>query len=168
MGTVNGFRQGLAALIASVAAIGLFPGGAAAKITRDGIAGVKIGMNEDEVRATLGKPTKVGSEGGGTRRLDYRRRKLNVLLYRGAVIRVRTTSRAQRTPSGIGAGVSEAAARRKLRGERCSTAEGTRVCVVENDDTILVVASRGGRVTVIDVSAANVYIPPPEPAPGGE
>ena len=156
MPAVNGLGKRLATLAVSAASLGLTAQTAAARITADGIGCVEVGMTEAEVRDEVGRPSSVRSEGRGSRRLDYRRRKLAVLLYKGSVVNIRTTSRAQRTASGIGAGVREATARRKLRDEQCTSALGLRVCTVEHEDTVLTISSRGGRVVLVTVGVAGL------------
>lgn len=141
-------------LAAGALVTGMLADAAAARITSDGIAGVKIGMTEDAVRATLGQPSSVRGE-NGAQVLDYRRRKIEVTLAQGEVIRVITTSRAQTTSSGVGPGVSQATMQRKLRGERCGTALGARVCWVLKGDTVLGFSCRGGRVKSAEVARAE-------------
>ena len=141
---------------AMVSLAGLGAGPAAAEITGEGIAGVHVGMDEATVVDRLGHPSATtGREGPDTKRLDYRRHKLDVLLHRGQVIRVRTTSSGQRTPGGVGPGTSQRAMLRKLRGERCGTAQGARVCWVLDGATVLSFTCRRGRVTVAEVARAE-------------
>ena len=143
-------------LTAALLAPGTSADPAAAKITHAGIAGVDVGMNENAVRDKLGTPSSTsGDEGGGTMRLEYRRRKLEVLLRGDAVIRVRTTSRSQRTAAGVGPGISQAAMMRKLRGERCGTALGARVCWVLDGSTVMTFVCRRGRVMRAEVARAE-------------
>jgi hypothetical protein len=143
-------------LITALLASGLYAGPAAATISSDGIAGVHVGMNEGTVRDTLGRPSSAtGREGRGTKRLDYRTRKMDVLLHGDTVIRVRTRSLAQKTPSGVGPGTTKRAMLRKLTGERCATARGARVCWVYDGLTVLTFTCRHGRVTLAEVARAE-------------
>lgn len=128
---------------------------AAAAITHDGVAGVELGMSEADVRAELGRPASMSGGDQDTKLLDYPRRKVDVLLRDDRVVRIRTTSRSQTTPSGVGPGVTEAAMRRKLRGERCSRARGALVCSVRGESTVLTFVSRRGTVVVAELARAG-------------
>jgi hypothetical protein len=135
----------------------LCPCPAGAQITREGVAGVRLGMNEAAVRDRLGRPTATtGREGGGTKRLDYRSRKVDVLLRGDSVIRVRTTSRGQRTASGVGPGIAQQAMVRKLRGERCSHARGAYLCWVVQGATVSTFTCRNRRLTLAEVGRAEL------------
>jgi hypothetical protein len=129
---------------------------ATAKITTAGIAGLDVGMSEAAVRSAVGDPSAVSAgEPDGTVLLDYRRRKLDVLLRGGSVIRMRTTSRAEATSSGVGPGTSERTMRRKVRGERCATARRAHVCWLVRGRTVLTFSCRHGRVTMAEVARAE-------------
>lgn len=145
------------ALVAAAALVtGAHPGTAAAAISPSGIAGVEIGMTESEVREEIGNPSRVtGPARDGTTQLDYTRRRLDVLLRGDSAIRVRTTSRAQRY-RGVGPGVGERTMRRRLRGERCSTARGTRVCYFAVGKTVLSFSCRRGKVILAEVARAEM------------
>lgn len=69
------------AVAAAALATGMHAGSAAAAITPSGIAGVEIGMTESDVREEIGRPSRVtGPARDGTTQLDYKRRRLDVLL----------------------------------------------------------------------------------------
>jgi hypothetical protein len=143
------------AVLTMALAAGLCGGSAAAKITAAGVAGVEIGMSEDAVRDELGRPASTRREGTGTKLLVYRRERLDVLLRGGAVMRLRTTSARQKTASGVGPGTSERAMKRRVRGERCSSARGSRVCWVFKGQTVLSFTCRRGKVSVAEVARAE-------------
>ena len=150
-------RRWSGTLVTTALVTGLAADTAAARITPTGIAGVEIGADEADVRAALGRPSSVtGSEGNGTRRLDYTRRKMDVLLRDDVVIRLRTRSRAQKTAAGVGPGVAESTMRRKLREEICGTARGARVCSTLDGPNVVAFVCRSGRVAVAEVSRAEM------------
>ena len=132
---------------------------AAAKITFGGIGDVDLGMSEGDLRAALGQPStaQTGGRPDGTAHLMFRRRKLEVMVNRrrDQVVGIKTTSRAERTSSGLRVGSSTATVRRKLRGEKCSTAQRTLVCNVERDGNVMDFEIRGGKVVRVGVARAN-------------
>jgi hypothetical protein len=79
---------------------------------------------------------------------------MEVLLDRESdqVMGVKTTSRAQRTSSGLGVGSSERTVRARLRGERCSPARGVRVCGLERGDRVMDFVCRRGKVISVGVT----------------
>jgi hypothetical protein len=136
-------------------AAGLGGGTASAKITAAGVAGAEIGMNEAAVRSELGRPSSARRRADGTRQLVYRRERLDVLLRGDAVIRLRTTSAGEKTTSGVGPGTSERTMKRRVRGERCGTARGARVCWVVKGQTVVSFTCRRGRVSLAEVARAE-------------
>ena len=145
------------ALLGAAVAAGLAPVDAQARIGFDGIGGVEIGMTEAAVTHAVGpEGSRTDGGGDGTTLLDYPRRRLDVLLRAGRVIRVRTTSRAERTSAGVGPGTSLGVLRRKLRGERCATARGARVCWVDRGDRVMAFSIRRGRVTFAEVARGSL------------
>jgi hypothetical protein len=137
------------ALITAALAAGLVAEPAGAKVTFSGIGDVKLGMSEADVREELGRPSSTGRwTDGRSTLLKFRRRKIEVVVDRdsGQVMGIKTTSRGQRTSSGLGVGSSERTVRARLRGERCSTALDKRVCSLE----------RGGRVMDFVLRRAKV------------
>jgi hypothetical protein len=143
------------ALLTIAVAAGLGGGTATAKITDVGVAGVEIGMSEDAVHHELGRPSSTRREGAGAKLLVYRRERLDVLLRGDAVIRLRTTSAREKTTNGVGPGTSEGTMKRRLRGERCATARGARVCWVVKAQTVLSFTCRRGRVSQAEVARAE-------------
>lgn len=139
-------------------AMGAVAESAAAKVTFSGIGDVRLGMAESDVRDEIGPPSATNtSRNRGARVLHYRRHKMEVVVETGEsrVVGIKTTSRAQRTSSGLGVGSSEAEVRRKLRGEKCSTALGLRVCTVERGGTVLDFEVRRGKVSRVSLARAE-------------
>ena len=115
----------LAALTSAAAA------GAKIELQR-GIAGVRLFMSQQKVRALLGRPVAVKSArnefGSYT---EFRYRGLRILFQgNGGVTYVSTTRRSERTRSGLGVGSSERQLRRGLRGIRCEREAGFHHCYV--------------------------------------
>jgi hypothetical protein len=143
------------ALLTAALAAGLVAEPAGAKVTFSGIGGVELGMSESQVREELGSASSERQwTDGRSVLLRYRRRKLEVLLDRDSdrVMGVKTTSRAQRTSSGLGVGSSERTVRARLQGERCSSAAGTRVCSLERNGRVMDFACRRGKVIGVGVT----------------
>src|SRR4051794_33941330 len=131
---------------------------ATADITFDGIGAVSVGMSGAAVRGKLGPPSSSRDLlGRDATILVYRRRKLEVTLHRGQdqVVAVKTTSRAQKTASGLGVGSSERAVHTRLKGERCAAAAGYRVCSVERAGIVMDFESRRGTVVRVGVARAT-------------
>jgi hypothetical protein len=98
------------------------------------IAGVRLDMTQAQVRAAAGEPSAVErgrNDFGPFTQFVYRGKRLTVT-FQGddAVTAVATTSRAERTRSGVGAGSSERAVRRGVRGVQCETFFRIRSCHV--------------------------------------
>ena len=108
------------------------PAAAEALIQVDrGIAGARLGNSRAEVRAALGRPASIrtGTNDFG-RFVQYRFRGGITVLFqdRREVTLVSTTGRGDRTRRGVGVGSTEAQVKRRVRGIRCETIEGTRSC----------------------------------------
>lgn len=128
---------------------------ATANITFEGIGPASLDMSGEDVRETLGPPSASHElRGRDAVVLIYRRRKLEVTLHRGRnrLVAVKTTSRAQRTASGLGVGSTDRAVRTRLRDEKCSTAAGHRVCSVERAGIVMDFECRRGRVVRVGVT----------------
>lgn len=142
------------ALIAATAALALPTAANAVIVPQRSIAGVSLGMSEDEVTDLLGRPSDVNrgsNDFGRFTELIYRRQRLRVILQgREEVTSVTTTSRSERTRRGnVGVGSSERAVRRHVRGVRCRTVLNFRSCVVGRETagrTVTVFRIRRGRV----------------------
>ena len=148
-----------AALLAAALAALAAPAGAAALIQVDrGIAGVRLGNTQAQVRAALGPPssTTTGTNDfGGFTQYRYRGG-LRVLFTGGdAVTLVSTTGLGDRTIRGVGVGSRERAVRRRVPGVRCRTIAGDRMCHTNRfaaGERITVFLLRdSGRVRRVDV-----------------
>ena len=143
------------ALITAALIAGVVAEPAAAKVTFAGIGDVRLSMSEAEVTSVLGEPTsKAEARNAQAVNLRYRRQKIDVVLHReeDRVVGVATTSRAERTSSGLGVGSSTRVLRAKLRGEKCGSARETTVCSVERAGRVMDFVIRGGRVVSVAVS----------------
>ena len=146
-----------ASCVVFVAVLSVLAGPASAKVTWRGIGPVTVGMSEDRLHAKLGAPTSArDSNTIGFRIHRYKRRKLEVVLYRGEVAGVHTTSRAHRTPWGTRVGSSYREMRRRVRGETCGSAGGQRVCSVGRGNAVIGFAARRGRIVLIEVGRAKL------------
>ena len=121
-------RLVLLLLVAALAA----PGAAQALIQVDrGIAGVRLGNTQAQVRAALGKPDRAK---GGTNPfgpfLEWRYKGGIRVLFQGRrnVSSVATTGLGDRTANGVGVGSRERTVRRRVPGVRCETIAGVRSC----------------------------------------
>ena len=151
-------------LLLGACLIALWPAASAAAsvVPGEGIAGVRLRMTESQVRARLGPPVRVtttkGALGFVVTRLHYRSLDVDLqrLDRRPVVIRVLTTRRRERTPSGLGVGSTLAAVLR-LPGVRCSTQPPLRYCGVGRLNaplgrfTLFWIGARG-RVTTVSVA----------------
>jgi hypothetical protein len=149
----------IGALITTALAIGALAGPAAAKVTFSGIADVRLNMSETAVRDALGTPTSTApARNPDAVSLTYRRHKIEVVVHRARdrVVGIVTTSRAQRTSSGLGVGSSTRSVRAKLRGETCGAVRRARtlLCSVERRGRVLEFTIRRGKVVRVAVVAA--------------
>jgi len=117
-----------------IAALLLLPVASASAevVPGESIAGVEIGMKRGEVKRLLGQPDEVRRPRHEIfgRFIELRYGRLKVGLFRSdrTVFSVRTTSRRERTASGVGVGTRKRGLRRRLEGERCERLEGFRHC----------------------------------------
>jgi hypothetical protein len=143
------FAAALAALLAALAA----PSAASAMVQIDrGIAGARLGNTRAEVRAALGKPSKVitgSNDFGPFTTFRYRGRLLVNFQGSKRVSSVSTSGRGDRTAAGVGVGSSEAAVKAKVKGVKCETIAGSRSCHT-NDFTV------GQRVTDFIITGGKV------------
>jgi hypothetical protein len=96
----------------------------AAIVPQRSISGIELDMTRQQVQARLGKPQAVGrvsSPFGRALRLSYRFGRLVVRIGENdrRVFSVETSSRRERTRSGVGPGSSEARVRSRLPGVQC-------------------------------------------------
>jgi hypothetical protein len=120
-----------AAAVAALAATLAVSAGASIHMQR-GIAGVRIGMTRDQVKAVLGNPqgVKPGKNPFG-RYTRYRYPNMTIFFQGNrTVTSVYTTSRAQRTPSGVGVGTTRKDLKAKIRGAHCRQTLGANLCWV--------------------------------------
>jgi len=122
-----------------------------------GIAGARLGNTRAEVRAALGKPSKVitgSNDFGPFTTFRYRGRLLVNFQGSKRVSSVSTSGRGDRTAAGVGVGSSEAAVKAKVKGVKCETIAGSRSCHT-NDFTVGQRVTdfiiKGGKVTRISV-----------------
>lgn len=96
-----------------------------------GIAGVRMDMTEEQVRAAKGEPvssrTLPDEIRGQVRELRYPGLRI-VLGVESGVTLVAATTRRERTAEGVGVGSAESTVRRRVRGVRCATELGRRAC----------------------------------------
>ncbi len=131
-------RRLLTASLVAASLTALFVSAASARVQtlvpQSSIRGVKVGMVASQVRSKLGRPdsnrTLADPILGKTRMMRFG---LVEVRFRGVrsnspVINISTTSKKERTASGIGVGSSERALRAALRGETCRTELGYRHC----------------------------------------
>lgn len=134
--------------VLAAVALGLVAASAEARfrINRS-MEGVRIGMSQAEVRDRLGRPTRreLGPDFVSWR---YRRPPIEVT-FKPRVITLFTRSPFIRGRSDIGVGTHERRLRRVVRGLRCDSAEGQRLCVIGSFDT-------GDRSTVFVMRARQV------------
>jgi hypothetical protein len=99
-------------------------------LVQRGIAGIELRMTKAQVRSKLGPPPKIRSgrnEFGRYAEFVYRRVTVS-FQGRSQVTGLRTRSRSERTPSGIGVGSTEAQVKARVAGVRCRTESGLRHC----------------------------------------
>jgi hypothetical protein len=151
-------RRWTGALMTTAVAAGLAAEPAGATVTFSGIGDVRLNMSEVDVREKLGAPASSKPwRDRETVMLRYPRRKIEVLLDRGPdqVVGVKTTSRTQKTSSGLGVGSSLRSVRDRLRGEKCGSALRVLVCSVERGDRIMDFDLRRGRVVRVSVTRTD-------------
>jgi len=144
-------------LLAVGAVLVLAPAAEAKVVVQESIAGVKLGMTSAQVRAVLGKPHHVTYKPdqveGSVKIFDYG--PTDVILTRGAqaqVLRVKTTSRAQRTSNGIGVGSTRAAIKRAFPRATCVE----RICAIGDPAaTTTFHLTTSGRVHTVSLSSFN-------------
>lgn len=151
-------RNGRLAAGAALVAILLLPSVAAATIVpQRGMAGVRIGMTQEQVRSTLGDPRRIvrnQNDFGSYTEYRYPDRVRVVFQGDAAVTAVVTTGRRERTSRGIGVGSTEAEVKANVRRVRCETIAAIRSCYVgsyEAGRRVTDFLLRNGRVVRVTV-----------------
>jgi hypothetical protein len=154
-----GLRSGFAAAVLAMSCVSSAAG---VIVPGQGMAGVRLGMSEGQVRAKLGEPAQIthatGALGSVVTRLHYPRADVDLQSLGGhpLVIRVLTTRPGERTESGVRVGSTLAAVER-LAGARCWSEAGRQYCGIGNrvkpssHFTMFWIGARQ-RVTLISVS----------------
>jgi hypothetical protein len=125
-------------------------------VPQKGIAGVRLGLTQAQVKARVGLPAKVerGSNEIGSY-TTYRYRTYRVTFFGGRnVTQVATLSPRERTAAGVGVGSTRAAVVANVAGARCLRELGYDHCYVGTWKPGRVVtdfALEGGRVTRISI-----------------
>lgn len=104
-------------------------------VVQNSIAGVRIGMRQEQVIAILGQPAQINSRLSDVfgRYYELLYGPTTVLMFTGQdgkTFNISTTSRQHRTKRGIGVGSRESKLRRKIKSARCETHYGVRSCTV--------------------------------------
>lgn len=150
-------RLGLLLPLSAAGALALPSPMAGAQIVVDGgIAGVRPGMTPAQVRHLVGRPSRVSLAKGRTIDYTYSASRLKLLVSFGLgsqrVNAISTSSRAQRTSTGIHLGSSRAAVRRGLPSLRCTRSRCEGPLTAAGTETSLTFAGR--KVAQISVSSA--------------
>ena len=128
-------------------------------VPQQGIKGVTLDMTDRQVRAKLGRPDGIAFKRheiiGRSKTYRYGLTKILIGPGSGKVLSITTTSRAERTSSGVGVGSTERAVDTRVRNSTCKTEFGLRHCYVGSfrpgrrvTDFFI---SRTGRVTSVTV-----------------
>lgn len=126
-------RRSLAAAAFFAAVFLIAPTGAESKLVlQRAIAGVELHMTKTQVRAVLGKPTRIRTgtnPGGPFTQFVYSR--VTVEFQRvPTVTALRTSSRLERTTAGVGVGSTEAAVKAAAPQVACDDWNGQRQCIL--------------------------------------
>ena len=150
-------RKAIAASLGA-AVLGLTAAAPAQALIRvqKGMAGVTIGMTQDEMRAKLGTPQRVKqglNDFGPYTQFSYAHAITVTFQGNRHVTGISTRGRSERTTRGIGVGSVEDDVRAKVAHVRCETLSGVRLCHVGSFDagrrvTVFRMDSRGRVVTV--------------------
>ncbi|MFL5827430.1 MAG: hypothetical protein ACJ76V_12965 [Thermoleophilaceae bacterium] len=119
------------------------PAGAVIRVQK-GIAGVRIGMTQQQMKDVLGKPRSVkqgSNDFGPYTQFVYPARLAITFQGNRRVTGIYTSGKKERTPDGVGVGSSERLVKRKVKDVVCETIGTAHTCHVGNFDP-------GHRVTV--------------------
>jgi hypothetical protein len=140
------------------AAVLIFAPAAQAMIQVDGgIAGARLGNTRQQVRAALGKPTKIRTATNDFGPfVEYRFAGGVRVTFQGKtnVTAVETTGKGDRTPAGIGVGSGESAVKSKVPGVTCEGVGSSRSCHTGDfkpGKTVTDFRISGGKVTAVTV-----------------
>ena len=116
---------------ALLAALAVAPAAHSTIVVQRSIAGVALGVSENDVIATLGQPPKIRKYtvpeiGLKERILDYGL--TEVYVSDDFVNLITTTSKTESTTNGARVGISEKALKQKVKGLKCETFRGSRSC----------------------------------------
>lgn len=119
-------------------------------VVQQGIAGVRLQMTRDQVRAVLGSPRGVKSGRNIVGRYVEFRYPGLLVRFQGqrTVTAIYTSRRSERTRSGIGVGSTKAQVKASIRGVRCRFSLDARFCYVG-------VLKAGRRVTTFYFNERN-------------
>jgi hypothetical protein len=123
------------ALVAAVAATALLvPAAGATIVLQVGIGGANVGMTPAAVKAKLGPPLRSASfkNGDGSTSQELYYKTITVIVHKGKVAGVDTTSPKEKTANGVGVGMPETLLRRKIKGLACKVNYGSRTCTLGN------------------------------------
>jgi hypothetical protein len=146
----------LAVALAAAALLALPVGAGATIVPQQGMAGVRLQMTKEQVRAKLGAPrrTRDGkNDFGPYSTWVYPRITIN-FQGRQKVSSMQTLSRLERTASGVGVGSTEARVKAGVPKVKCSNELGSRQCVVgalKPGRTVTVFSIKSGRVRAVVV-----------------
>jgi hypothetical protein len=121
-----------------------------------GMAGVKLGMTQTQMRDTLGDParTKQGMNDFGTFTQFFYPHEITVTFQGNRrVTGISTRGRSEKTERGVGVGSREADVRTKVGHVHCETIAGSRTCHVGRFDpgkrvTVFLISKKGRVATV--------------------
>jgi hypothetical protein len=152
-------KRVLALSVSILAALLLMPPAAGAIVQLDrGIAGARLGNTKAEVRAALGKPSRVRNGTNDFGPFTEFRYAGGIRVFfqgRSEVTGVTTTGLGDRTSRGVGVRSTENAVERRVPGVSCETFSGTRICQRGEGlpgERVTAFFLRNGRVTRVTVA----------------
>jgi hypothetical protein len=140
------------AFVVAVAAAALnVPVAGATIVPQIGIGGANVGMTPAAVKAKLGPPLRSASykndDGSTSQELYYKT--FTVIIFKGEVAGVDTTSPKEKTASGVGVGTTETLLRRTIKGLVCKVSYGHRACTLGD------ASSKKSRITQFTIDQAT-------------
>lgn len=143
----SAFAAALAVLVAAA------PAGAVIR-PQKGMAGVRLGMTQSQMRGVLGDPTRVKqgeNDFGPFTQFVYPHSITVTFQGNRRVTGIITRGRTEKTERGVGVGSSETAVRRKVGHVHCETISGSHMCHVGS-------FRAGHRVTVFLISKTGIVV----------